>query len=438
MTASQAAASAGSLISARDTAIAAALKLTEVAFRLLFLLEALIFLEPAPAGQFGLLNTLIALFALCAGFECWGVVWRKLAVIEPTAHDALIASVIRFFQFNYLLLSPAFIVAAVFWLQLTPYETGLGLAIAVGEQLAAESYRLAVVQGKYRRLLAISVGKNAAVLMAMSMLVFAFKSAVALTVILEIWATANLISLLGLRMVYHSGGATDRRAGLRTLSEIAQQYRESLAFFGTGFVAFCSVQIDRLVVGAVATLELTGIYFKNVFLAASIYTAATILLHNRAVPAIYRAVAQHRYDEAARTLRRESAKAVAGYAIVMLTLLATVRAITGDEFLARNSVSTTYLAGLLFAFCIRSAADYNCTFLNSTGHEKWVLRLHGLTVAVSVLLLFYLTKSFGVAGAVAAMTISFTTLWVTSAVFKRHLLGLLRNKREHFRAPPQS
>lgn len=414
------AAATDSIISSRETAITAVLKLAEVTFRLLFLLAVLLLLDLKTAGQFGLLNTLIAIFSLCAGFERWGVVWRSLAGMNRLQREALIASTLRFFQFNYVVLSPLFITVAHFWIGLTPYQIGLGFCIAIIEQLTVGIYWLATVQGKYRWLLIIAAGKNAVILLILSVIVFILSWTLTITLVLEIWTVACLVSLFAFGRAYH-GSRTERQPN-RNFADILAQYRESQAHFITGFAAFSSGQIDRVVVGAAAGLELTGIYFKNVFLAASVYAAATIFLHNRAVPAIYSAVAAHRYGDAVQAVRRESVRSTVAYAGLILALQLLIQVPGVDSLLTRFSISANYLAGLLFAFSLRTLADFNCSFLNACHHEKLVLGIHTSTTVFSVILILLLTKVFGLMGTVWAMIVGCGILFISSEVYKKRIL----------------
>ncbi len=411
-----------SAISSRETAITATFKLIEVAFRLLFVLAILLLLEPKVAGQFGLLNTLVAIFSLCAGFERWGVVWRQLAGMGRSDCDALTAKTLRFFQFNHLLLAPAFIAAAYFWIRLNPYQIGLAVCIAICEQLAVGIYWLATVQGRYRWLIAITAGKNAAILLTAAFVAYLSSWTITLTLLLEIWAIAGLTSLLAFGRIYHGGDAAKLRFRLTVFDEVAAQYRESRAHFITGSAAFASGQIDRIVVGAAAGLALTGVYFKNVFLAASVYSAVTIILHNRAVPAIYRATAERRYRDALNTARRESLKAWVAYAAIVIVLLAVVQVPGVTEFLVRFSISPNHLAGLLLAFSLRTLADYNCTFLNAASREKWVLAIHTSMTALSMVMVLLLTKSFGIAGAVGGLIVGCASLLISSWIYRNKAL----------------
>lgn len=404
--------------SGRETATTAVFKLAEVASRLLFLLAALLLLDPASAGQFGLLNTLIALFALFVGFERWGVLWRELAKVNEYECGAIIANTLKFFQFNYLLWAPIFIVAGRFWIQLTWPQIALGLCIAVCEQLSMGAYWLATVRGKYRWLIFITAIRNLGLLLSVASLALGFPGVVTLSILMQIWAVAGLLTLIAFMRLHRGDHSARLKFNSAQLREILVQYKQSRTHFLTGSAAFTSGQIDRIVVGMAVGLTLTGIYFKNVFLAASIYSAATIFLHNRAVPKIYRETALKRHSEVLQIARKEGLKAFATYSTVVLCLLFAAQLPQLGGLLIKSSISAQFLIGLLIAYFLRTLADYNCTILNAAGLEKLVFAIHTGSISASVLLIYFLTYFFGIAGTVSAMICGSTVLLITSEVVR--------------------
>ena len=409
--------------SGRDTAATAVFKLAEVASRLLFLLSALLLLDPKSAGQFGLLNTLVALFSLFVGFERWGVLWRKLSNIGADECGALIANTLKFFQFNYLIWSPVFVAIAYFWIKLSWFEITLGLCIAICEQLAVGAYWLATVNGQYRWLILITAAKNFAMLATLGVLLFGFSHIITLTVALEIWAIAGFISVLTFAILRSGRHSIHLKFTGEQIGEITDQYRESRTHFLTGLAAFSSGQIDRIVVGTAVDLSLTGLYFKNLFIAASVYSAVTILLHNRVVRKIYIEAGQRRYDVALSITRRESAKAFSIFASMILLMIFVGQQDFIFYILNKYSISWIYIVGLLIAFFLRTLADYNCTILNAAGYEKWILAIHTSSISISAVLIFFLTRSFGVVGAVVAIMVGCSVLLILSEVCRNRVLS---------------
>jgi len=409
--------------SSRDTTATAVFKLAEVASRLLFLLFALLFMDQKSAGQFGLLNTSVALFSLFVGFERWGVLWRKLANCGSDESGALIADTLKFFQFNYFVWTPIFIATAYFWIDLSWFEIALGLCIVVCEQLSVGAYWLAIVQARYRWLILITATKNAAMLLTLGVLMFGFSHTITLTTALEVWAIAGLTSVLAFSTLRTGRRSFTLKLSRSQIQEIAGQYRESRAHFLTGLAAFSSGQIDRIIVGTAVGLSLTGIYFKNIFIAASVYSAVTIFLHNRAVSRIYFEAGQQRYGVALKITRRESVKVLITYVIFILATVAIGQQEIIVSILEKYSVSWIYITGLLIAFLLRTLADYNCTVLNAAGHEKWVLAIHTSSISISAVLIFILTRSFGIGGAVIAMIIGCAILLILSEVCRSKALS---------------
>jgi O-antigen/teichoic acid export membrane protein len=415
--------STGERDSKGEGAATAAFKLAEVASRLLFLLMALLLLDSRGAGQFGLLNTLIAIFTLVVGFERWGVLWRRLANVGADECGAIIATAIRFFQFNYLIWAPVFVAVSLLWIRLTPLQTLLGLGIAICEQLTAGAYWLATVQGRFRWLVLVTAAKNGALLLGIVTVVLWSSQPIQLSMVLEIWALAGLGTILIFVRLHRGDHSAKLRLAPAELRSIVVQYRESTAHFLTGFAAFVSGQIDRIVIGAAVGLAVTGVYFKNVFLAASVYSAVTILLHNRAVPRLYREVTNQRFSGALSIARVETTRAFAIYGLVVIALQVLVRTPGLNAMLATYSVSTAHLTGLIVAFFFRTMADFNCSILNAAGHEKVVLTVHASSVSLSALLVFFLSRSFGISGTVGAMVVGCATLCLLSMALRIRALN---------------
>lgn len=400
-----------------ENSATAVFKLAEVASKLLFLLVALLLLDSRSAGQFGLLNTLIALFMLVTGYERWGVLWRQLVNIDIKECNALISQTLKFFQFNYLVWAPVFVVIGLLWIELTPIQVVLGLCIAVCEQLTAGGYWLATVQGRFRWLVLVAAAKNGSLLAVTVAMVLGSSQPINLSLILQLWALAGLGSLLVFVRLHRGDNSAKLSLNAIELEKIVAQYRESTAHFITGFAAFSSGQIDRITVGTAVGLALTGVYFKNVFLAASVYSAVTILLLNRSAPKIYRAAASKNFPEALRIARSGSGWALAVYCILGI-LLQVIDQTPLSALLEKYNASTTYIAGLLVAFFFRTLADFNCSILNAAGRERTVLTVHLLSMLPSAFLIYFLSREFGIGGAVAAMIFSSVTLYGLSTGFR--------------------
>ena len=75
--------------------LTAALKLTDIAARSLFVLLALFALPARETGQFGLLLTLIGFFSFVVGFERYLDLQRGLARLAASEGDQLVVSTLR-------------------------------------------------------------------------------------------------------------------------------------------------------------------------------------------------------------------------------------------------------------------------------------------------------------------------------------------------------
>jgi O-antigen/teichoic acid export membrane protein len=400
----------------------ALLKLSDIALRAIFVLVPLYLLRPGTAGQFGLLSTLVALYAFLVGFESYGALQRRLAAEDETQARASAASIVRFYLVNYVLASPIFWMLATLWLKFSVLQTAMALLVVVGEVLSNEAYRLALVARQFQPLFAIAVAKNLIGVVVLLTFVFVREAALSLQTVIQIWAAASTLGLLlvGLRFWRAVGNIVD--VSTWSVVDLIGQYRASLAFFSIGIVALLSVQIDRFIVGAVGGLEVAGIYFKNLFIAASVYQLTTVLFYNRIVARVYRAIADFRYREVWVLIRRESVR----IALVYLTVIAVAGAILAlpevQELAGRAFLRTEYLIGLIVAFMVRTIADYANVFLNAIKLERRILATHCVTVLAASILNILLTSAMGIRGTVVSVLLGSTVMAFLSWHFLRRAM----------------
>lgn len=405
----------------------ALLKLGDIVLRASFILVPLYLLEPGAAGQFGLLSTLITFYAFLIGFESYGAMQRQLAVANEAQTRGTAASLLRFYAFNYLVVSPLFCMLAAFWLKLSAGYTALALFIVVGEVLSNEAYRLALVAKGFRMLFSTTVIKNLAGVVALLAFVAVDPSGLSLSTVITIWAGACTVGLLLAGALWLGRGVRSMNTATWSIADLMERYRASFAFFSIGIVALCSVQIDRFIVGAVGGLEVAGIYFKNLFLAASVYQVGTVLFHNRVVARVYQAVAESRLVQGHALIRRESLKVAIVYPSIM-AMAAAILAWPGAHQLAdRAFLRTEYLVGLLTAFMLRTIADYSNLFLNALKREQSILVTHAVTVVVASLSNILLTRALGIRGTVASVLLASVVMILLSRHFMRRAM---HEKRE--------
>lgn len=395
----------------------ALLKLLDIALRALFFLIPLYLLDPRAAGQFGLLNTLVALSTFLVGFEHYRVMQRQLAKTDETETHALIASVIPFFCANYIVVAPILAVLIVFWLELPLYDAVLGLVIVIGEHLSNETYRLAVVSEKHRSYFSIALSKNFAGLMILLGVIGIQGSGLSLVTILEIWAGASAFGLIIVCGFYLRGKPPSLTGFRWTPVGLTEQYHAALTHFIIGLVALCSVQIDRIVIGGVSDLETAGIYFKNLFIAASVYQVVTVTIHNRFISGLYQAATHARNLQAIAVIRRESFRATMVYLTVIAAVLVAAAWTEILELIGRGTLKVEYLIGLLLAFVLRTIADHYCAFLNAYLEERSILVAHFSAACITAVLSMVLTSAAGISGTVTSVIIGSATLLVLSYWF---------------------
>ena len=364
----------------------------------------MVYLLPLRAsGQFGLIVMLLSFFVFLCGFERIVDLQRRAAAASEARTDRLIVATLRFYVVNQALLLPPLGALLLAWVGLTPAEVALTLVIAVIEHFCNEVYRISIFAPRYGALLWVVFAKNLAVPALAAAAVLAGGLALDLATVLWAWAVASVVAFA----ILASGFARRLRlvpgepAGAEM--RVARQYRASLTHFIIGLVALFSIQVDRLIVGSLLTLELSGVYFRHLFLAAAVYQVTTVASHNRIVLRVFQAL--HASDAAAarRLIRRELRRVLAAAALIIAAIL-----LVDPRHLPHAAAATflpVILAGLVLAFVLRLAAEYHSVFLNGAHREADVLRSQVLAVTLSAGVNVLLTSVYGLHGTVTAMAI---------------------------------
>ena len=110
-----------------------AVKLIEVAARAGFILTATYGLPIAQAGRFGLIATLVGLFAFAFNFERHIDIQRRSAGEADPVLDRFVVQALKFFAFNWAIMIPLFLLAVALWTQ--PGWTILMLGVVVVGEL---------------------------------------------------------------------------------------------------------------------------------------------------------------------------------------------------------------------------------------------------------------------------------------------------------------
>jgi O-antigen/teichoic acid export membrane protein len=397
----------------------AAVKLVDIAARSLFLLLALFSLKEEGAGQFGLIVTLVTWFSFLIGYERYVDLQRSL-IDRPIGEVAsLLRAAGRFFAVNGAILLPILVLLLVKWVGLPSEVAFLYVVVAVSEHLSQEFYRLGVVLHQYRVALVPILAKNVALCVGMGILASVRDGSPTIIDVSWLWATISGIGLFLVVLVAIRTEQTEgqKPRGFRALS-LRQQYGLSLTHFKLGLLALVSLQLDRLVVGAILPLDQGGLYFRHVMLVSFLYSGLTVLSYNRVLPTVYSSV-QGKRPEVARSIVEVERKWVLILCVVGVVALA---GLTLGNFQAINDVglSTSFLSILLVAFALRICGDYNALQLNAAHREADVLRAFMLASVPSLAVTLGLCLKFGLAGAVASFALGAGFYLVTSQFFLRH------------------
>lgn len=373
--------------------LTAALKLADIAARSLFVLLALFSLPARETGQFGLLLTLIGFFAFGVGYERHPDLQRNLARLDPAHADQLVFSTLRLYAAHYLVAIPVLTALLVGWVDLPPSLAAAVVVIAVGEHMANEAYRLAVVLPRFRILMTVGLAKNLVLLAGGASLWWWGGRALQLPTALLAWAVLSLLSLAVLvaacrRRIPGRGGS---------VTPLATQWRVSRTHFLIGLVAILSLQADRLVAGSFLGLETAGIYFRHVFLASVAYQALGVLSFNRVLPAVYRRLAAGD-DTGARLILRREKRIVVPLCLTIAGATSTLALLDASRWSILKKVVPVYLALLVLSFLIRGLADYNTLLLNGAYHERDVFRSQLTAMTVSIIAGVFAAQHFGLPG----------------------------------------
>jgi len=380
----------------------ALLKLSDVLLRALYVLTALYVLEPRSAGQFGLFTTLVGLYAFAIGFEYYRVLQHRLAGAGKSRAAALLEGLVPFVCANYIVLLPIFSALILFWLQFTAFQVVAALVIVAAEYLCNEVYRVAVVSDKYRHLLLIAVIRSGMSAGALAIAIAIQGHELGLATVILIWAATSAIGFLAIIVAYGVLRSGPIATVDWTFAALRNHYRVSIIYFLVGLAAILSAQADRIVVGAVGGFETAGLYFKNLFLAAAVYQASTILFHNRTIQQLFK-IAANASASVMSFLGKQTLQLTTFYSVVAAFFwVAEYTVGQGMGFEAQSPIRAEYLSGLLFACLLRSVADYAASFLVAQNGGAAILRAHCWAIVVTIALNLVLLGRLGIQGAMLA------------------------------------
>lgn len=401
----------------------ALIKLGDIAARSLFVLVVLYSLHARASGQFGLVLTLIGLFGFLSGFERYVDLQRILIGKAVSEVDRLIFSVLRFFGVNYVIWLPVLFILLYGWADLSIFSVCLCLLIAIGEHLANEFYRVALITNRHRSVLLVGLVKNLVLCVVVAGSILTKIWLFDLNQVLEFWASMSLLGLSISVFIFVRVSVPREKFVQREFVAVSDQYKRSAIHFAVGLVAVMSLQVDRLVAGGVLSFEDSGVYFRHIFLALSAYQVLGIISFNRVMPKIYSSIRADDLSTARMIIRRERLIYIALTGLLMIFVLLTALPPVSNLPMVRDSVQS-YLILLLFAYLIRGLADYNALVLNALYLEGYVLRALTISVGLSMIISIVLTMQLGLPGLLLAVFIGAAIYLFITSFFSARALKL--------------
>lgn len=405
-----------------------AIKLIEILARAGFVAGITYSLGLAAAGQFGLVVTLIGLFALGFGWERHIDIQRRMVDEPAPLFDRAVSAAIPFWGFNYAVMLPVFLAIVWAMAKLDAGQLALAAIVVVSEHIANQAYQMSLVDRRYRPLVVLVAAKNLVALgIVLPDMLFA-PSRLTLDFVLTVWAVASAVSTLAIVASWRRGRQPlPRETDLSWRDRLWAQHRASFTHFRIGVVAFLMLQYDRLAVGAFAGLADAGIYFRHVLLIFFGYQLYTVASFNRITPAIFGAAKRESIAMLVRRLRRE-------YAVLVALALAGAGGAIALDVALGGAISQRYHLGYLLAAILlagtmlRIAADFAGLIVNARRHEKALGQAQIIAFACGAALLAGLTWWLGILGAATANV-------ATSAVYLTLVVRAVRVLPEHPKDP---
>jgi len=396
-------------------------KFIEVFTRAVFVIAGTYALKLEGSGQFGLIVTLIGLFAFAFNFERQYDIQRRVVDEAPAVFDRKIMDALYFYVFNYVLMLPIFILATAFWTHISWLNLGLCAVIVICEHLCNQCYQFTLVSPRYRHLMTAVAIKNVVVMLLIVWRIFLSHHPLDLTFALLVWSFASALCVLCVaimwwRMAEHS----PRQEPLHFDNHIFDQHRASLNHFSIGLMAILMLQFDRLAVGKIMSLSDTGIYFRHVLIASFAYQFFNIASFNRILPGVFATAKTRSLSTARHRVQLEM------ILLIFMTGLGFAALLLGDMlthhvYLNKYSLQLPLMGLVLIGFLVRAGADLNGLLYHATMNERHLLKMQAIAFALYVPLMIVLTFLFGMYGAVAA-TISAAALYLMQAEAKATVL----------------
>ena len=374
------------------TAIA---KIADIGARSLFVLILMYSLPVQLAGQVGITLTLMGSFSFLIGFERYLDVQRRVVDKTQIIISTEISSSLYFYIFNCILYLPILGFLLYFWAKLPFLWALLCLIITISEQLAHECYRIALVRKEFVSLIALGMAKNFLLLFFVCFKITRNLNQIIFEEVLLAWSILSL-SFLMIGYVFFKK-ITKQYLQKGKLLSIKEQYYRSATHFKIGLVSFLASQSEKLFAGLLLTAFESGIYFRHMYLAISIYQLLGILSYNRTLSKIYTHYQNSNFSAAKKIILKERVR------YLLISILIFVVAIKSKHHLTEilpslDSINPYFLMPLLIGFTIRGIADFEIIKLNALKLEKKIFFGMLAIVIISNLILLVLTYNYRLAG----------------------------------------
>jgi len=377
-------------------------KFIEVFTRAVFVIAGTYALKLEGSGQFGLIVTLIGIFAFAFNFERQYDIQRRVVEEAPAVFDRKIMDALYFYAFNYVLMLPLFLLAIAFWTHVSWFNLALCAVTVVCEHLCNQCYQFTLVSPRYRNLMTVVAFKNVVVMLFILWRIFLTHTPIDLMFTLLTWSLASAVCVMSFavlwwRMAEHQ----PRGEPLHFNTHIFDQHRASLNHFLIGLMAILMLQFDRLAVGKMMSLSDTGIYFRHVLIASFAYQFFNIASFNRILPGVF-AIAKGQSLSLARRRVQWEHLLVLGVTTFGFLMLMLGDGLTHHIYARKYSLQLPLMALMLVGFILRARADLNGLLFHATINERYLLRMQILAFALYVPSMVALTWFFGMYGAVSA------------------------------------
>ena len=381
-------------------------KLADVAARAGFVLAATYALPISQAGQFGLVVTLVGLFAFAFNFERHIDIQRRTAGEPGEVFDRFVTSALGFFAFNWALMTPLFLVAVIALAHVSPPLLIMAVVVVIGEHLSNQAYQYALISPRYYPLLLVVLAKNAVLVAVVLYQALLSGSGLDLGFVMLVWAVGAVLCTGALALMWlRFRSASPREKPFHFAVDILGQHRASAVHFALGLIAILMLQYDRLAVGALMPLDQVGLYFRHTLLVSLAYQAFNVISYNRILPSVFAEAKSRNVGYLHRRVLREYLKTLIGGPLLLAGAWA-ANAVTGGVYAEQFQLSLWLMAIMIAGFMLRAAADFHALLLNARHREKDVLRQQAVAFAAGAVLLGLLTWRFGVYGAASAGVIT--------------------------------